>query len=97
MPGDQIATVRNTTEEIASVLLGYRFGPGDEIVASSQDYWHMLEMCSRRLEQGVAGHLVEPPIPAPSEDAIVDAFAKVISSKTKLVLVTHISDRTGQG
>jgi selenocysteine lyase/cysteine desulfurase len=97
VPADHIALVRNATEAIGTVLLGFPLAAGDEIVACEEDYWHMLSMLWTRIErEQVVPRPVEIPIPAPSPQAIVDAYAKQITDKTKLVLVTHASNRTGQ-
>jgi len=96
VPAKELAMVRNTTEAIGTVLLGYPFAPGDEIVCCTQDYYAMLDMIATRRAQGVAVRRIDLPIPAPSPDAIADAYAKAITPKTRLVLVTHISNRTGQ-
>lgn len=96
VPPVELALVRNTTEAIGTVLLGYPFAPGDELVCTSQDYFHMLDMVAARGRQGVTVRRIDLPIPATSADAIVDAYAKAITPKTKLVLVTHVSNRTGQ-
>lgn len=96
VPPVELALVRNTTEAIGTVLLGYPFAPGDELVCTSQDYYHMLDMVAARGGQGVTVRRIDLPIPAPSADAIVDAYANAITPKTKLVLVTHVSNRTGQ-
>jgi selenocysteine lyase/cysteine desulfurase len=97
VPADQIALVRNTTEAIGTVLLGFPLAAGDEVVGSDEDYWHMLGMLWTRVMRDKAVPVkVEVPIPAPSPQAIVDAYAKAITDKAKLVLVTHASNRTGQ-
>ncbi len=97
VPAGELALVRNTTEAIGTVLLGFPLAAGDAIVAANEDYWHMLMMLGGRLErEHVEGQYVELPVPAPSPQAIVDAYAKAITDKTRLVLVTHVSNRTGQ-
>ena len=96
VPPSELALVRNTTEAIGTVLLGYPFAPGDELVCSTHDYFGMLDMIATRAAQGVTVRRIELPIPATSADAIVEAYAKAITPKTKLVLVTHVSNRTGQ-
>lgn len=97
VPAAEVAITRNTTEGIGTILLGYPFQPGDEVVASTADYGPMLDMLGARIARGeVVGRRVELPVPAPSAQAIVDAYAQQITSKTKLVLITHASSRTGQ-
>jgi isopenicillin-N epimerase len=96
VPVEQLAFARNTTEAIGTVLLGYPFAPGDELVCGNLDYYHMLDMVEAREAGGVTVKRVDVPTPAPTMQAIVDAYAKAITPKTKLVLVTHVSNRSGQ-
>ena len=93
----EIALVRNATEALDTVLLGYKLNAGDEIVCSKHDYYAMLDALEqRRQRDGVVIKLVEPPIPAPSLDALTDLYRKTIGSRTRLVLLTHPSNLTGQ-
>jgi selenocysteine lyase/cysteine desulfurase len=96
VPVEQLAFARNTTEAIGAVLLGYPFAAGDELVCGNLDYYHMLDMVDARAASGVTVKRADVPTPAPSEQAIVDAYANVITPKTKLVLVTQVSNRSGQ-
>jgi selenocysteine lyase/cysteine desulfurase len=93
----EIALVRNATEALDTVLLGYKLKAGDEIVCSKHDYYAMLDALEqRRLRDGVVLRIIEPPIPAPSLDAITELYRKAIGDRTKLVLLTHPSNLTGQ-
>lgn len=93
----EIALVRNATEALDTILLGYNLKAGDEIVCSKHDYYAMLDALEqRRLRDGVVLRIIEPPIPAPSLDAITALYRKVIGDRTKLVLLTHPSNLTGQ-
>jgi isopenicillin-N epimerase len=97
VPDGQVALLRNATEGLGTVLLGYPLVAGDEVVASAQDYWHMLDMLDERAtREGIVLRPALLPIPAPSEDAIVQAYAAAMSNRTRMVLVTHVSNRTGQ-
>src|SRR5262249_39601157 len=97
VPSEQVALVRNTTEAIGTVLLGYPYQPGDEVIACDSDYWHMLNMLYNMIQSGkITGQKIALPLPASNPQAIVDAYAKAITKKTRLVLVTHASNRTGQ-
>jgi selenocysteine lyase/cysteine desulfurase len=67
--GTEIALLRNATEALDNVLLGYKLNPGDEIVCSRHDYYAMLDALEqRKLRDGVVRKIVEPPIPASSMD-----------------------------
>jgi isopenicillin-N epimerase len=95
--GDEIALVRNATEALDNVLLGYKLDKGDEIVCSRHDYYAMLDALEqRKARDGVVLKVIDPPIPAVSMNDILSLYEKAISSRTKLVLLTHPSNLTGQ-
>src|SRR5690606_1179920 len=97
VPGDQLALVRNATEALDTVLLGVPLSRGDEIVCSAHDYYAMLDALEQREERdGVVLRMVHPPVPAPSMDALFETYAAAIGPRTRLVLLTHPSNLTGQ-
>lgn len=93
----EIAIVRNATEALNTVLLGVPLRAGDEIVCSAHDYFAMLDALEQRqARDGVRLRMVRPPVPAPSFDALAEMYEAAIGSRTKLVLLTHPSNLTGQ-
>lgn len=97
VPGSEIALVRNATEALDTVLLGTPMAAGDEVVCSAHDYYAMLDALEqRRARDGVVLRMIQPPVPAPSLDALAEAYEAVIGPRTKLVLLTHPSNLTGQ-
>lgn len=67
VPMTEIALVRNATEALDTVLLGFPLKDGDEIVCSAHDYFAMLDaLDQRRARDGVVLRMIRPPIPAPS-------------------------------
>jgi selenocysteine lyase/cysteine desulfurase len=97
VPPAEIALVRNATEALDTVLLGLPLGPGDEIVCSRHDYYAMLDaLDQRRARDGVVLRMLEPPVPAPSMEALESLYAAAIGPRTRLVLLTHPSNLTGQ-
>lgn len=97
VPGDQIALVRNATEALDTVLLGVPLERGDEVVCSAHDYYAMLDALEQRqARSGIVLHMVRPPIPAPSLGALAELYEATIGPKTRLVLLTHPSNLTGQ-
>lgn len=97
VPESEIALVRNATEALDTVLLGYKLKRGDEIVCSRHDYYAMLDAIEQRRErEDIVVKIVDPPIPARSEDALVELYEDAISNRTRLVLLTHPSNLTGQ-
>lgn len=97
VPSAEIAIVRNATEALDTVLLGLPLRAGDEIVCSSHDYFAMLDALEQRqARDGVVLRTVRPPVPAPTVDAIAERYEAAIGPRTKLVLLTHPSNLTGQ-
>jgi isopenicillin-N epimerase len=97
VPGEELALVRNATEALDTVLLGVPLNAGDEIVCSAHDYYAMLDALEQRQRRdGVIMRLVQPPLPAPSLDALAELYEAAIGPRTRLVLLTHPSNLTGQ-
>lgn len=93
----EIAIVRNATEALNTVLLGVPLHAGDEIVCSVHDYFAMLDALEQRgARDGVLIRMVHPLVPAPTFDALAETYEAAIGSRTKLVLLTHPSNLTGQ-
>jgi len=93
----EIAVVRNATEALNTVLLGVPLRAGDEIVCSAHDYFAMLDALEQRqARDGVLLRMVRPAVPAPSFDALAEMYEAAIGPRTKLVLLTHPSNLTGQ-
>lgn len=97
VPPAEIALLRNATEALDTVLLGVPLRAGDEVVCSVHDYYAMLDaLHQRRDRDGVVLRIVEPPVPAPSMNAIEELYAAAMGPRTRLVLLTHPSNLTGQ-
>jgi selenocysteine lyase/cysteine desulfurase len=97
VPPAEIALARNATEALDTVLLGVPLRAGDEIVCSTHDYYAMLDTLEQRRERdGVVLRMLKPPVPAPSLDALVEMYEAAIGPRTRLVLLTHPSNLTGQ-
>lgn len=97
VPPSEFALVRNATEALDTVLLGVPLAPGDEIVCSAHDYYAMLDAVDqRRRRDGIVVRMVRPSAPASSLEAIAELYEAVIGPRTRLVLLTHPSNLTGQ-
>ncbi len=97
VPPAEIALVRNATEALNTVLLGLPLKAGDEIVCSAHDYFAMLDALEQRqARDGVVLRMIRPPVPAPSFQALAELYEAAIGPRTRLVLVTHVSNLTGQ-
>jgi selenocysteine lyase/cysteine desulfurase len=97
VPPAEIALVRNATEALDTVLLGLPLRPGDEVVCSSHDYYAMLDALEQRRDRdGIVPRMVDLPVATPSPDLLAAPYEAAIGPRTKLVLLTHPSNLTGQ-
>ena len=97
VPDAEIAVVRNATEAMDTVLLGVPLKAGDEVVCSAHDYYAMLDALEqRRARDGIVLRMVRPPVPLPDADALAALYERELGPRTRLVLVTHPSNLTGQ-
>ena len=94
---DEMAITRNTTESLDLVIGGMDWQPGDEAVMAEQDYGAMLnhfKLVGKRF--GVVNRLVSVPNHPKDDDEIVDLYASAITDKTRLLMVCHMINITGQ-
>jgi len=93
----ELCITRNTTESIDTVVAGFDWKPGDEAVMAEQDYGHMLaqfRLMARR--HGIINKVVSVPADPKSDDEIVRLYAGVITPRTRLLMVSHMVNITGQ-
>jgi selenocysteine lyase/cysteine desulfurase len=93
---EEMAIVRNASEANEIVQYGIDLKAGDEVLTTDQDYPRML-MTFRQRERrdGIKLVTVSFPVPVMSADDLYDRIAKAITPKTKLILICHITNRTG--
>jgi selenocysteine lyase/cysteine desulfurase len=93
---DEVAINRNSTEGLNNVIFGLDMKAGDEVVLSSFDYPNMTNAWKQREKRdGIKLIWIDIPQPAEDDAAIVDLFEKAITSKTKIVHITHMINWTG--
>jgi selenocysteine lyase/cysteine desulfurase len=93
----ELCITRNTTESIATVVNGHDWKSGDEAVMAEQDYGHMLaqfRLMARRY--GIVNKLVNLPVDPKTDDEIVRLYAGAITPRTRLLMVSHMVNITGQ-
>jgi len=94
---EEIAITRNASESLEILLMGMDLKSGDEILTTTQDYPRMLTTLRQREQrEGLVLKLVKMPIAPKKLDAIVDAFEKGITPRTRVILISHIVNITGQ-
>jgi selenocysteine lyase/cysteine desulfurase len=94
---DQVAITRNTTESLDIVIAGKHWEKGDETIMAEQDYGSIIEMLKHVGDRyGVVNKMVSVPNHPKSDEEIVTLYENAITSKTKLILVSHMINVTGQ-
>jgi isopenicillin-N epimerase len=94
---EEIAITRNASESLEILLMGMDFKSGDEILTSTQDYPRMLTTLKQReLREGLKLNLIKIPIAPNNVNDIAIAFERAVTPKTKLILVSHQINLTGQ-
>ena len=96
VPDQDLAFATNVTMAINMVIHGFTWKPGDEILASDQEYG-AINNCLHHAQQRYGIHVRRATIPTPAADPkdILSAFEKGFTERTKLVLCSHIATRTG--
>ena len=93
---EEIIITRNATEALNIAIQGYPFKKGDEVILNQLDYFSMIEtfrMLEKRGEISVKEF--EMPLLPKSEDEIVELYRKLITDKTRVILLTHVSNING--
>jgi isopenicillin-N epimerase len=94
---EEMAITRNASEGLQICQQGFDLAPGDEVLTSDQDYPRMLTTFEQRVRrEGI--RLVTFPLPVPAEDPaeVVRRFEERITDRTRLILVSHMVNITGQ-
>jgi selenocysteine lyase/cysteine desulfurase len=94
---EEIAINRNATEALNTIIYGLPLKSGDEVIGTRQDYPHMVQAYRQRAARdGVVYKQLSFDFPIENDEQIVTAYEKAITSKTKLIHVTHIINWVGQ-
>lgn len=96
-PVDELIITRNTTESLDMIIAGFPWKAGDEAVMAEQDYGAMLDMFRQVARRhGIVNKIISLPNHPASDEEIVNLYASVITPKTKLLMVCHMVNITGQ-
>src|ERR1700722_9732691 len=94
---EEMAITRNSSESLENAQYGIDLKPGDEVLTTNQDYPRMLTTFRQReRREGIVLKTISFPVPPPSMDDLYQRFERAVTPKTKLILVCHITNRTGQ-
>jgi len=94
---DQLAITRNATESLDLVISGFPWKKGDEAIYAKQDYGTMKEMFEQISSRyGVINKIISIPNHPKNDEEIVSLYESQITEKTKLIMVCHMINITGQ-
>ena len=94
---EELIVTRNTTESLDMIISGFDWKEGDEAVMAHQDYGAMLDMFKQVARRhGIVNKLVSVPQEPQNDEEIVRLYAKAITPRTRLLMVSHMINITGQ-
>jgi len=94
---EELIITRNTTESLDMIIGGLHWSAGDEAVMALQDYGAMLEMFKLVAKRhGVVNKIISVPNHPASDEEIVTLYANAITTKTRLLMISHMINITGQ-
>ncbi|NTS42117.1 aminotransferase class V-fold PLP-dependent enzyme [Flavisolibacter sp. BT320] len=94
---EEIAINRNASEGLETVIFGLPLKPGDEVVASRQDYPNVVNAWKQREKRdGIKLTWVNLSLPSEDEAYLVKQYVDAFSARTKVVNITHIINWNGQ-
>jgi selenocysteine lyase/cysteine desulfurase len=96
-PADEIVITRNTTESLGTVIHGIDLAAGDEAVMCDQDYGSMLEQFRQQSKRrGLKCVEIAVPLHPRTDDEMVETYSRALTARTKVILVSHMINVTGQ-
>lgn len=97
VPVEELIITRNTTESLDTIISGYPWQKGDEAIMAKQEYGSMLDMFKQQARRfGMVNTFLDIPLHPVSDEEIVDLYRKAITPRTKMILVSHMINITGQ-
>jgi isopenicillin-N epimerase len=95
---EEIAFTRNATEALKSLIGGYnRLRPGDGVLYADLDY-DSMQACFESLKNRRGVDVIQITLPEPaSYQGLIDTYEAALKAnpKIRLILLTHLSHRTG--
>ncbi len=92
---DDLVFVQNATAGVNTVLRSLDFGPGDELLVTSQEYnacRNALDVAAERWGAKVV--VAEIPFPVPNQQSIIEAVLAMVTPRTRLALLDHVVSQT---
>lgn len=94
---EELIITRNTTESLDTIISGIEWKQGDEAIMAEQDYGSMLDMFKQQAKRfGMVNKLISIPLHPKNDDEIIKLYENAITPKTKLIMICHMINITGQ-
>ena len=94
---EELVITRNATESLDLIIGGFPWQKGDEAIYALQDYGSMKDHFESMVRKyGIKTVVVNVPNHPKSDEEIVALYEKAITPKTKLLMVSHMINITGQ-
>lgn len=94
---EEIAITRNASESLQILQLGLELRRGDHVLTTTQDYPRMITTFKQReRREGLVLDQISLPVPCEEPQQIVQRFAAGITPRTRLILMSHVINLTGQ-
>ncbi|SHN34033.1 Selenocysteine lyase/Cysteine desulfurase [Cyclobacterium lianum] len=94
---EEIAVNRNATEALNTVIYGIDLEKGDEVIGCKQDYPNMMQAWTQRAQrEGIVYKQISFDFPIEDEDTIVEHYRNAITSRTRILHLTHVINWVGQ-
>jgi selenocysteine lyase/cysteine desulfurase len=94
---EEMALTRNTTESLDTVINGIHWQAGDEAIMAEQDYGSIVNQFKLMEKRyGIVTKVLSVPNHPQSDEEVVEMYRKAVTPKTKLMLVSHMVNITGQ-
>jgi len=93
---EEIIITKNATEALNIAIQGYPFREGDEVLINQLDYFSMIEAFRLLEKRGkIKVNAFDMPLLPANEDEIIDLYSQKITDKTRVILLTHVSNING--
>lgn len=94
---EELIITRNTTESLDLIIAGQDWEKGDEAIMAEQDYGSMQDQFHLMEKRyGIVTRVVSVPNHPKSDEEIVQLYADAITDRTKLLMICHLINITGQ-
>jgi selenocysteine lyase/cysteine desulfurase len=94
---EELAITRNASESLEICQMGLDLGRGDEVLTTDQDYPRMLTTWDQRVRRdGIIVKEIAFPVPPPSMDDLYRRIEEAATPRTRVILICHITNLTGQ-